>query len=654
MSDEWVVTMPKLGETVTEGTIGSWLKPAGDECRVRRPAVRGVDRQGRLGDPQPVRRRAAGDPGARPGETVPVGTPLVRIGPPGSVRRPRRRTRAVDVPAAGAPAADRAAASGRGAGGPRRTRGWAARRGMAGEDPEVSTPDGVVHDITMPKLGETVTEGTVGSWLKQVGDTIEMDDPLFEVSTDKVDSEIPSPYDGVLLEILVPAGETVAGRHRRWRGSASRAPRRPAAPAPVATGAIAGRAPVPAAPAAAPAAVPADAAPLAADGNGRMLSPLVRRLVAEAGLDVATIPGTGAGGRIRREDVQKAAAAAGQAAAAAPAGAAAAPAAPAPAPAAAPAPAPAAAPSAAPAAAGADPRDEVVELSRMRLAVAAGMKASQSTTASVWTSVEVDFDNVEKVRQQAQGPVQEGDRLVAVLPAVHRPRDDRRAAGLPHGQLLDRHRGEDDDPAPVRQPGHRGRPGPAGPGRAGGEGRRRAEHARHRQGHHRAWPAAARNKKLGMADMQGSTFTITNPGPFASYASAPIINQPNVAILCTDGVKRRPVAVGDAIAIHPTGIIGLVYDHRAFDGSTASLFLRTSATRSSSATGRRRSADMTARADRAAGGTGHRHDRPSGRAGSGGRLRALERRAHREGARRSPGSSAPGCCARAGSVSRGT
>ena len=96
-----------------------------------------------------------------------------------------------------------------------------------------------------------------------------------------------------------------------------------------------------------------------------------------------------------------------------------------------------------------------------------------------------------------------------------------------------------------------------------------------------------------MADMQGSTFTITNPGPFASYASAPIINQPNIAILCTDGVKRRPVAVGDAIAIHPTGIIGLVYDHRAFDGSTASLFLCTSATRWSSGTGRPRSAEQS-------------------------------------------------------------
>jgi pyruvate dehydrogenase E2 component (dihydrolipoamide acetyltransferase) len=85
--------------------------------------------------------------------------------------------------------------------------------------------------------------------------------------------------------------------------------------------------------------------------------------------------------------------------------------------------------------------------------------------------------------------------------------------------------------------------------------------------------AAARAKKLPMSEMQGSTFTITNPGPFASYASAPIINQPNSGILCTDGVKRRPVAIGDAIVVHPTGVIGLVYDHRAFDGSTASLFL---------------------------------------------------------------------------------
>ena len=163
-------------------------------------------------------------------------------------------------------------------------------------------PTGVVHDITMPKLGETVTEGTIGSWRKQVGDTVEFDDPLFEVTTDKVDSEIPSPYDGVMLEILVGAGRNRTGRHRagphrRARRSAAGAPR--AAPP---------RRRRPRPRRAAPAA-PATAARPPADRNGRMLSPLVRRLVAEAGLDVAAITGSGAGGRIRREDVERAIAA---------------------------------------------------------------------------------------------------------------------------------------------------------------------------------------------------------------------------------------------------------------------------------------------------------------------------------------------------------
>ena len=114
---------------------------------------------------------------------------------------------------------------------------------------------------------------------------------------------------------------------------------------------------------------------------------------------------------------------------------------------------------------------------------------------------------------------------------------------------------------------------PAGPRRAGGEGRRPAQHARDRPGDHQDRRRGPLGEGRRWTTCGGSTFTITNPGPFASYASAPIINQPNVGILCTDGVKRRPVAVGDAIAIHPTGVLGLVYDHRAFDGSTASMFL---------------------------------------------------------------------------------
>ena len=216
----------------------------------------------------------------------------------------------------------------------------------------------------MPKLGETVTEGTIGSWLKQVGDTVEFDDPLFEVSTDKVDSEIPSPYDGVLLEILVPAGRNRAGRHaarpdRRGR----RAPARPRR-----HGRDAGGAPRPRRP---PARRRGDArrqrratAPAAAQ-PGRMLSPLVRRLAAENGLDAAAIAGTGVGGRIRREDVEKVRSPAAAPTAAPQRRPAPAPAAPAPPRHRRPA---AAAPRSRPAPS--DPRDEVVTLSRMRLAVA--------------------------------------------------------------------------------------------------------------------------------------------------------------------------------------------------------------------------------------------------------------------------------------------
>jgi len=426
--------------------------------------------------------------------------------------------------------------------------------------------------VTMPKLGETVTEGTIGSWRKQVGETVEFDDPLFEVSTDKVDSEIPSPHDGVMLEILVGEGETVpVGTVLARIGE----PGATAAPAPSATPASGGAAP----PAAAPAAPATAGAPAAADRNGRMLSPLVRRLVAESGLDVAAITGSGEGGRIRREDVERAIAA-GTGQAQAPAAAAPAPAAAAAAPAAAPAaPAPAAAPAAsaaprAPAASSAtDGRDQVVKLSRMRLAVAAGMKASQTLAASVWTSVEVDFDNVERVRQKLKDRFKaETGASLSYLPFVARATVDALRAHPTVNSSIDVDAGTmtlhpyvnlgiavDLDQQGLVVPVVRDADGL----NIRGIAKKITEMA-----------GAARGKKLAMADMQGSTFTITNPGPFASWASAPIINQPNTGILCTDGVKRRPVAIGDTIAIHPTGIIGLVYDHRAFDGSTASLFLR--------------------------------------------------------------------------------
>jgi 2-oxoglutarate dehydrogenase E2 component (dihydrolipoamide succinyltransferase) len=435
--------------------------------------------------------------------------------------------------------------------------------GSEGPSDEVTglgAPADIVHDITMPKLGETVTEGTISSWLKNAGDTVEFDDPLFEVSTDKVDSEIPSPYDGVLLEILVAAGETVpVGTPLARIGEKGTAGSAPAA------------APATAAPAAPAAVAGANGGTSSAAVPGQMLSPLVRRLAAENGLDVGSIPGSGVGGRIRREDVQKVLANGG-ARTAAPAVTPAAPAAPAaPAPAAAAAAAKPAAKAAVPAGVS-DPRDEIVTLSRMRLAVAGGMMASLAASASVWTSVEVDFDNVDKVRRKFKDQFKkETGASLSYLPFVSRAVIDALRAFPTVNSSIDIEAktmtlhpyvnlgiAVDLDQQGLVVPVVKD----ADSLNMRGIAKRVTELA-----------GAARSKKLGAEDMKGSTFTITNPGPFASYASSPIINQPNVAILCTDGVKRRPVAVGDAIAIHPTGIIGLVYDHRALDGSTASLFL---------------------------------------------------------------------------------
>ncbi|QJY48934.1 2-oxoglutarate dehydrogenase, E2 component, dihydrolipoamide succinyltransferase [Pseudonocardia broussonetiae] len=576
MSDEWVVAMPKLGETVTEGEITNWFKAAGDEVAFDDPLFEVSTDKVDSEIPSPydgVVVEILVDSGA----TVPVGTPLVRIGPPGSTPAPQGRHAGVDAPAAATPAT--AAAGGGSLSDPANPRTGGSEAMPALEDPAGSAAAGEVHDITMPKLGETVTEGTIGGWLKQAGDTVAFDDPLFEVSTDKVDSEIPSPYDGVLLEILVPAGETVpVGTPLARIGAAA------AAGGGSPSGgdsAVSGSGPAAVGAPTEPGGAPSGGTPAAGTNGsgppaseGRMLSPLVRRLVDEAGLDVSTITGTGAGGRIRREDVERAVASGGGRAAPAPAApvpTAPAPAAPAPT---APAPtAPAAAPAAVAAPSGpADPRDEVVPLSKMRLAVAAGMKASQTIAASVWTSVEVDFENVEQVRRTHKDRFKkETGSSLSYLPFISRAVVDALRAYPTVNSSIDIEArtmtlhpyvnlgiAVDLDQQGLVVPVLKGADGLNMRGIAQGI---------------TAMAAAARNKKLGMADMQGSTFTITNPGPFASWVSAPIINQPNTGILCTDGVKRRPVAVGDMIAIHPTGIIGLVYDHRAFDGSTASLFL---------------------------------------------------------------------------------
>ena len=538
MSDEtWVVTLPKLGESVTEGVIGAFFKNVGDEVAFDDPlfevSTDKVDTEVPSSYDGVVLEVLAQE-----GDTVSVGAAIMRIGGKGATVPNRLPSAAHGVAAAGGRSLNDPSAPSVGG-----------SEGPTTENADFSpSATGEVFEITMPKLGESVTEGTIGTWFKAVGDDVAFDDALFDVSTDKVDSEIPSPYDGKMLDILVNAGETVpvgtvlarigapgskvVGSAGNGNGS------RPAeAPAPRDVTPETG------------------AAPVARDGaGGRLLSPLVRRLAAEHGIDVATVPGSGVGGRIRREDIEKAISS-GQTLTAPPT--------------AAPAPAPAAP---RPTKAATEGRDEVVPLSRMRLILADTLKASQTLAASVWTSVEVDFDNIERVRTEykARFKKETGASLsylpfisravcdaLRVFPTVNSSIDLESKTMTLHpyvnlGVAVDLDEQglvvpvvRDADSLNIR-----------------GIASQIATKA-----------AAARAKELPNKEMQGSTFTITNPGPYASYASSPIINQPNVAILCTDGVKRRPVAVGDAIAIHPVGIIGMVYDHRAFDGSTASKFL---------------------------------------------------------------------------------
>jgi pyruvate dehydrogenase E2 component (dihydrolipoyllysine-residue acetyltransferase) len=535
--DVWDIAMPKLGETVTEGTISNWLKQVGDQVAFDDPLFEVSTDKVDSEIPSPYDGVVL-EILVPAGQTVPVGTPLARIGPPGA----ELPSYDADPPAVG------------GSEGPTTAYPEAAFVESGVQLAPVNA-EGEVNEVTMPKLGETVTEGTISNWLKHVGDRVEFDDPLFEVSTDKVDSEIPSPYDGVVLEILVPAGETVPVGTTLVRigepGAAT-------GPAPAAA--------APAAAAAAPAAATPSAAPVApagGDGAGRMFSPMVRRLAAEHGLDLSTVSGSGAGGRIRREDVQAVIAQGGTGA---PVAAHLAPAAVAP-PA---APQPAAA--TAPAAVSTDERDEVVPLSRMRLTVADLMVKSLNTSAHVWTSVEVDFDAIDKVRAAHKDQFKkEVGASLTYLPFIARAvcealrayptvnsSVDIGAKTMTLHPYVNLGIAVDLDQQGLVVPVVKDAD---------------AMNIRGIAKTITTMAAAARAKKLSMDDMSGSTFTITNPGPFASFASSPVINQPNVAILCTDGVTRRPVAVGDAIAIHPMGIIGLVYDHRAFDGSTASLFL---------------------------------------------------------------------------------
>ena len=405
-----------------------------------------------------------------------------------------------------------------------------------------------IQVITMPKLGETVTEGTVGAWLKAVGDTVEFDDPLFEVSTDKIDSEIPSPVDGTLAEILVRAGETVGVGTVLARITTGNGAVAPAAATTTATAATT--------PAAAPAPSAARPGPAKPGSNGsRLLSPVVRKLAAEHNVDLSVIAGSGGAGRIMREDVLSAIAGAKITAPGAPA------------PAAAPA-----APSTPAAPVATDSSTEVVPLSRIRIITAERMLQSRQTSPHVWTSVEVDLERVEQIRQKHKERFKkENGASLTYLPFIARATCDALRAFPTVNSSVNM----TDKTMTLHRQVHLAiavdlnEQGLMAPVVRNADSLNLRGMAREIK----AVADRAKNKTLKSDGLSGSTFTITNPGPLGSFASAAVINQPNVAILSTEGVTRRPVVVGDAIAIHHTCVLGFSYDHRAFDGVTASRFL---------------------------------------------------------------------------------
>jgi len=446
-------------------------------------------------------------------------------------------------------------------------------------------------DVVMPQMGESIFEGTITKWLKKPGDKVERDEPLFEISTDKVDAEIPSPSAGVLKEIKVGEGQTVpiqtvvAVIDGAGSAAAAPAPAPAKAAAPPAPAAVAPP-PLPAArPAPAPAAAaPAPAAP-AAQRTGERIhsSPLVRRMAAEHGIDLTTVPGTGAGGRISKQDIEAVIAASGAgapAAAPAPSAPAAAPARPAmpppPAPYAAPAP---------PAVSGgqihvafesAVPREkiyfgnyQVEPMSNMRVRIAEHMVASKRVSPHVYSVDEIDMTKVASLRAKAKDEFEQryetkltfmpffvkaavaGLRAFPTMNAsldgtnvvLHKEINIGIAVALDWGLIVPVVKGADEKNVLGIQ--------------------RTLNDLAER----------ARAKKLKPEEVQEGTFSITNPGVFGGLFGLPVISQPNVGILGLGMIEKRPVVINDSIAIRSMCYVTLSYDHRVVDGAIAHQFL---------------------------------------------------------------------------------
>jgi pyruvate dehydrogenase E2 component (dihydrolipoamide acetyltransferase) len=439
-------------------------------------------------------------------------------------------------------------------------------------------------DIVMPQMGESIFEGTITKWLKKPGDKVERDEPLFEISTDKVDAEIPSPSAGVLKEIKVGEGQTVPIQTIVGvidaAGSAASvpAPAKTAAPVPAAAKAPPAAAAAPAAPrpaAPAPAApVAAAPAPSSSSSTGERIhsSPLVRRMAKEHGIDLSTLEGTGAGGRISKQDIEAVIAGGGAPAAAAPA----------PAASSRPAPPP---PATAPGALGgqvhvaletAVPREkmyfgnyEVQPMSAMRQRIAEHMVASKRVSAHVYSVDEIDMTKVAALRAKSKDEFEKryetkltfmpffvkaavaGLRSFPTLNAsldgtniiLHKEINIGIAVALDWGLLVPVVKNADE------------------------------KNILGIQRNMNDLAERARSKKLKPEEVQESTFSITNPGVFGGLFGLPVISQPNVGILGLGAIEKRPVVINDSIAIRSMCYVTLSYDHRVVDGAVAHQFL---------------------------------------------------------------------------------
>jgi pyruvate dehydrogenase E2 component (dihydrolipoamide acetyltransferase) len=439
--------------------------------------------------------------------------------------------------------------------------------------------------VTMPQLGETVVEGTILKWLKREGETVALDEPLFEISTDKVDTEVPSPAAGVLTKILVPEGQTVAVKtplaeieeagagapsgvaHLASTDTSGAPPvsvhARDAAPEPAPTAPVHMTSAPPLPDAAASASV-ARAGGLPDRGpRSQILSPLVRRLAEEHAVDLSQVVGTGTGGRITKNDVLAHVAARGAPAPAPPAPTTA----PAPPPAPTTAPAPPSPAPVPPVAAG--PREEVVPVSHIRKLIAEHMTRSLQVSARAWNAVEVDMENIARLRERTKEAfrAREGFNLT-YMPFVARAVCD---ALLAFPMVNAEMRGEE---IVIKRYVNLGiavsyDEGLIVPNVKGADSMNLLGLARAIND----LAVRARAKQLKPDEVHGGTFTITNPGPFGSLISVPIINQPETAILAFDTVEKRPVVVEDAIAIRHRVYLSLSWDHRVIDGALASQFL---------------------------------------------------------------------------------